>query len=233
MISNPNDPRLVKWMRQVEAFMRSNPLRRASVDRGRVRMMNGSELLVEGLLTVIGQLLLEGDMDVVGGGSITVGGVVITPLGGGKIQIGSGIILDAATQTITVGGSNGIVLDAAAKRILVGGPSGIVVDAAAKKVTIPGTNPIEITTDGTTAKIDLGVADVLSNGTQAGVVAGNYWAGAEAGSAFVGQSGGAMFIVIGGVPKVRGILSPGAAIGTVSPVGVDQADNLVRMSTPV
>ncbi|MBO3663740.1 hypothetical protein [Microbacterium stercoris] len=156
---------------------------------------------ITGSVDITGILRLLSDLNVEGGGEINVGGIKLTPLGGGRIQVG--------------------------------GDGGIIIDSASKSITIPGTNPITIKTEGGVAKIDLGVADVISNGDQAGIVAGNYWVGAENGSAFVGQSGGSMFVVIGGQPKVRGTLAPGSGVGAVTALGVDEADNLVRMTSPV
>lgn len=108
MVKDNSDPwaLIAELQRRVTRLENSSPLESAAVYGGRVRMMNGSELLVEGLLSVIGRLLLQGDMEVTGGGSITVGGVVITPLGGGQIRIGAGdaqIIIDGSTGRIIAG----------------------------------------------------------------------------------------------------------------------------------
>lgn len=109
---DPKYSKLLARIERLERLLRANPLRRTSVERGQVRMYGSSELTIEGLLSILGQLVLMGDMDVLAGGQITVGGVVITPLGGGRIQIGPNIVLDSQTQTITVGtGAAKVVLN--------------------------------------------------------------------------------------------------------------------------
>lgn len=131
-LSDSSQPVLQRY----DNIRRTNSRTRAqstSVDRGsfRVKSAEGMEVgtaedptgsgTVYGIWRILGELLLQGDMNVTGGGKITVGGVVIEPLGGGRIKIGPNIVLDAATQTITVGtGSAKIVLDASARTISVG-----------------------------------------------------------------------------------------------------------------
>lgn len=113
--------RLASRQRRMQAAVRQQSM---AVDRGafRVKSEEGLEVgtaedptgseVVYGILRIIGKLLLEGDMNVTGGGTITVGGVVITPLGGGRIQIGPNIRLDSQTQRLTIGtGPSQIVLD--------------------------------------------------------------------------------------------------------------------------
>ena len=118
---NPNDSLLLQRIQDLEALFRANPLRSASVERGRVRMYGESELLIEGLFSLIGHAVIMGDIDVLAGGQIRVGGVVITPLGGGRIEIGTGarqIVIDSATQRITIGtGDEQIVLDPSQFRV--------------------------------------------------------------------------------------------------------------------
>jgi len=127
---NVNDDLLLQRIRDLEALFRANPLRSASVERGRVRMYGSSQLLIEGLLSLVGTLIgsgnldwtgpwelagngaisgdvdVTGDVEVLGGGRIRVGNVIITPGAGGKITVGVGaaqIVIDGATGKITVG----------------------------------------------------------------------------------------------------------------------------------
>ena len=122
-LSDPYEARR-RQAQDVRRLQASTAIQNTAVDRGALRVKSaeglevgtaedptGSEV-VYGILRIIGQLLLEGDMEVTGGGSITVGGVVITPLGGGRIQIGPNIRLDSQTQRLTIGtGASQIVLD--------------------------------------------------------------------------------------------------------------------------
>ena len=72
---------------RVRALETANPIANASSERGRLRMYDNAELLIEGLLdvtgtaSVTGDLDLTGDMDVTGGGKITVHGGVDAVLG--------------------------------------------------------------------------------------------------------------------------------------------------------
>ena len=81
--------------------------------RGTLRLLNGARLELEGILDIVGQVFLKGPMTVSGpNAAITVGGVVITPLGGGRVQIGPNITLDSAEQRLTIGtGDAQIILD--------------------------------------------------------------------------------------------------------------------------
>ncbi|MEL5990742.1 M23 family metallopeptidase [Microbacterium phosphatis] len=119
-------------------------LENAAIDRGALTVKSEEGLrvgtpedptgsaFVYGVLKILGQLLLEGDMDVTGGGKITVGGVVIEPLGGGRIKIGSNIVLDAATRTISIGAGIKITATSAgAAKIEVGtGADKVVLDSS-------------------------------------------------------------------------------------------------------
>lgn len=219
MTTNPFDQNaLMRELKAIRDMLRANPLRHASVDRGRLRMKNGSELLIEGLLTVIGRLILEGDMQVTGGGSITVGGVVITPLGGGRIQIGPNIVLDSSTQKITIGT----------------GSSQIVIDGATGTMTLNGEHPIVLRNDAGEAVVDLGVGELRSNGTQAGINAGAFWAGVAAAGAILGTADGSrQFAATADGLFARGVGAIGSGSGTVDAIGVDQNGKIVRLSTAV
>ena len=113
---NPNDSSLQAQIDELRQLLRANPLRSASVEKGRTRFYGGSELLIQdsnltvtgtasvfGVLRVVGRALIEGlgqlvvssmidllgMMRVRGGGSITVedGGDVVVD--GGMIKAGN------------------------------------------------------------------------------------------------------------------------------------------------
>jgi len=122
--------KLASRMRRAQAATRQQAM---AVDRGafRVKSEEGLEVgtaedptgseVVYGILRIIGQLIGSGSMDwtgdieILGGGQLKIGGVIITPQGGGRIEIGVGsrqIVIDSATQRITIGtGDEKIVLD--------------------------------------------------------------------------------------------------------------------------
>lgn len=110
-------------------------LENSSITDGRMRFIGGTLrvdsggrveivgfLQVEGTTNIVGPVTIAGDLDITGnttvagdfqvvsGGQVRVGGVTLTPVGGGKIQIGPNIVLDAATQTISIG--DGITITA-------------------------------------------------------------------------------------------------------------------------
>jgi hypothetical protein len=108
-------------------------LERSSISNGRMRFIGGLLLIDSGgTLTVIGHLNGEGDfvwtgpwaftgpgeitgnVDVTGSlelldnGSLRVGGVLITPLSGGRIEVGGpgGVVIDGSTGRVTAGNLN-------------------------------------------------------------------------------------------------------------------------------
>lgn len=118
---NPNDSALQAQINELRQLLRANPLRSASVEKGRTRYYGGSQLLIEdsnlsvtgtaevfGILRVVGTAIVEGlgrlvvnslidllgSMRVRGGGSITVedGGDVVVD--GGMIKAGNVEIRD-------------------------------------------------------------------------------------------------------------------------------------------
>lgn len=87
---------------------------------------------IAGNVKLTGLLALLGDLDVTADGKITVGGIVIEPLGGGRIRVGEAIVIDSATNSIRVGSS--IVIDGAAEKIDVG--DDITIDGASNKISV-------------------------------------------------------------------------------------------------
>ena len=175
--------------------------------RGTLRLLNGARLELEGILDIVGQVFLRGPMTVSGpNAAITVGGVVITPLGGGRVQIGPNIVLDAATQTITVGGADGIVINATEQtitvgddvvldasdggRVEVGGPEGVVIDTSSGRprvligsggeLVVDAPNPLILSPDGTQAVSWESGAYLLSNDGGVGMGANGFGAAVQA-----------------------------------------------------
>lgn len=89
------------------------PLQNSSVTKGMLRFIGGvlrleAGALLEGIGTFrwTGRGSIAGDWEVLEGGVIRVGGVLISPVGGGRIMVGQGpvgIILDGGSGSLTMG----------------------------------------------------------------------------------------------------------------------------------
>lgn len=144
MVHNLNDSPIEWLVEAVLGLIRENPFESASVTDGRVRFIRGLLLLdsgarLEGVGTFdwTGPGSIAGDWEVLGGGVIRVGGVLISPVGGGRIMVGQGpvgIILDGGAGTLTMGnvrleggkiyigtGEQQIIIDGATGQIIAGG----------------------------------------------------------------------------------------------------------------
>ncbi len=135
------------WIKQlnmkVDRIFSGAFLENSSITNGRMRFIGGLLRLdagarLEGVGTFdwTGPGSIAGNWEVLQGGVIKVGGVLISPVGGGRIMVGEGpvgIILDGGTGTLTMGnvrleggkiyvgvGSNLIVIDGATGKITVG-----------------------------------------------------------------------------------------------------------------
>lgn len=102
-----------QWERKMSRLFSGAFLENSSVTNGRLRFIggllkldSGATLDGDGTFRWKGEGSIEGDFEVLGDGRFRVGGVLISPLGGGRIEIGGpgGIILDGATGKLTAGG---------------------------------------------------------------------------------------------------------------------------------
>lgn len=143
----PNLNDFTRWIEDIKreiARLKSGAfLENASISDGTLRIIRGllrleGDARLEGVGTFdwTGPGSIAGDWEVLGGGVIRVGGVLISPVGGGRIMIGAGpvaIILDGGSGTLTMGnirmeggkilagtGSDQVVIDGATGKILVG-----------------------------------------------------------------------------------------------------------------
>ena len=145
---NPNLNDVVGWIedikRQIARLKSGAFLENSSISDGMLRLIRatlrlegGALLKGEGTFDWTGPGSVAGDWEVLGGGVIRVGGVLISPVGGGRIMVGAGpvaIILDGGTGTLT---SGDIRMEGG--RIYVGtGASQIVIDGATGRSS-PGT----------------------------------------------------------------------------------------------
>lgn len=130
-----------KLIRRMDRVESGAMLENSSITNGRMRFIGGllrldSGARLEGVGTFqwSGAGSIAGNWEVLQGGVIKVGGVLISPVGGGRIMVGEGpvgIILDGGTGTLTMGN---IRLEGG--KIYVGvGASQIVIDGATGKMT--------------------------------------------------------------------------------------------------
>ncbi|KIP93375.1 hypothetical protein RU09_06060 [Microbacterium sp. MEJ108Y] len=130
-----------RLVRRVSRLESGALLENSSITNGRMRFIGGllrldSGARLEGVGTFewSGAGSIAGNWEVLQGGVIKVGGVLISPVGGGRIMVGEGpvgIILDGGTGTLTMGN---IRLEGG--KIYVGaGASQIVIDGATGKIT--------------------------------------------------------------------------------------------------
>lgn len=210
---DPKHSKLLARIERLERLLRANPLRNTSVERGRVRMYGSSELLIDGLLSVVGQLvgsgemtwtgsidqsgptnlrgpvaitgengtldvsaetLLRGltrilaDLQVESGGRIKVGGITLTPLGGGRIEVGTGssaIVIDSATGTIDFAAGGQLKSDGALTW-LVQGNNGFAIDST-QLIARFGLNQVRVTNSGIQLQ---GVPDRTGTGLPVGAL---------------------------------------------------------------
>ncbi|KTS09033.1 hypothetical protein [Microbacterium testaceum] len=139
---NVNDSPLEWLIEAVQGLIRENPFESAAITDGRVRFIGGLLLLQagarltgEGTFDWTGPGSIAGDWEVLDGGVIRVGAVLISPVGGGRIMIGQGpvgIILDGGTGTLTMGN-----IRMEGGKIYAGtGANQVVIDGATGKVTL-------------------------------------------------------------------------------------------------
>lgn len=134
------------WIKQLNAkvdrIYSGALLENASITKGRLRFIGGllrldSGARLEGVGTFdwSGPGSIAGNWEVLQGGVIKVGGVLISPVGGGRIMVGAGpvgIILDGGAGSMTTGN-----VRIEGGKIYVGtGANLIVIDGATGKVTI-------------------------------------------------------------------------------------------------
>lgn len=141
MSQNLND--VVGWIKDIFYRLRKlesgSFLENASISDGRLRLIRailllegGALLKGEGTFDWTGPGSIAGDWEVLGGGVIRVGGVLISPIGGGRIMIGQGpvgIILDGGAGTLTMGNvrleGNKIIVGVGANQIVIDGATGV------------------------------------------------------------------------------------------------------------
>lgn len=149
---------LQRILRRLDRIESGAMLENSSITNGRLRLIGGllrldSGARLEGVGTFqwSGAGSIAGNWEVLQGGVIKVGGVLISPVGGGRIMVGEGpvgILLDGGTGTLTMGN---VRLEGGKIYVGVGG-SQIVVDGATGKITA-GNVSVE------TNKVTIGGAD--------------------------------------------------------------------------
>lgn len=155
-VDDPSNSReeLRKLFARVRALETSTPLANASVERGRLRMYDGSELLIEdGNLTVSGTATVTGDLDVTGtlgltgdmtvssGGKITVSGspnavIGMTTYGIPGIQFGAAAVASIGGILGLINGSNSVAVSSSAA-IMVFGSRSITVNSSGTTIQGP------------------------------------------------------------------------------------------------
>lgn len=156
-------------LEKLEILFRTRYLERSSVDdgimhfiRSVLKMESGSVLDGDGTFRWRGSGSIAGNFEVLEGGVIKVGGVLISPIGGGRIMIGAGpngIILDGATGSLT----NGNVTIEGGKATFGVGDQKVVIDGATGKVQ-SGKLSLDPTANGGSIKFADG-PEVYADGT--------------------------------------------------------------------
>lgn len=142
VVYNTNDSPLQQFVDRIVQLSRENPFESASIRNGMLRFIGGLLKLeagarLEGIGTFAwtGPGSIAGDWEVLDGGVIRVGAVLISPIGGGRIMVGQGpvgIILDGGTGTLTMGN-----IRMEGGKIYAGtGAQQVVIDGATGKVTL-------------------------------------------------------------------------------------------------
>lgn len=142
VVYNTNDSPLQQFVDRIVQLSRENPFESASIRNGMLRFIGGLLKLeagarLEGIGTFAwtGPGSIAGDWEVLDGGVIRVGAVLISPIGGGRIMVGQGpvgIILDGGTGTLTMGN-----IRMEGGKIYAGtGAQKVVIDGATGKVTL-------------------------------------------------------------------------------------------------
>lgn len=153
-------------------------LENSSISDGQLRliratllMQGGALLKGEGTFDWTGPGSIAGNWEVLGGGVIRVGGVLISPVGGGRIMIGQGpvgIILDGGAGTLTMGN---IRLEGG--KVYVGtGANQVVIDGATGEVQVGTSMKLDPSTDGG-AVLFSNLAKLFSNASAIGMRKGN------------------------------------------------------------
>ncbi|MEV7768318.1 hypothetical protein [Microbacterium sp. NPDC086615] len=136
---NDNSGWIEDIKRQLARIKSGAFLENASISDGQLRLIRavlllqgGALLKGEGTFDWTGPGSIAGDWEVLGGGVIRVGGVLISPIGGGRIMIGQGpvgIILDGGAGTLTMGNvrleGNKIYVGVGTNQIVIDGATGV------------------------------------------------------------------------------------------------------------
>lgn len=195
MIHNTNDSPMEDLRDSVTRQRRENPFESSSIRDGMVRFIRGVLKLEGGALLDgdgtfrwRGQGSIAGDWEVLEGGVLKVGGVLISPVGGGRIMVGAGpngLILDGGNGSLTNGnvtieggkvkagvGAAQVLIDGATGTVTVGsGTQQVLIDGATGRI-ISGALTIDPTADGGAVLFSNG-SKMYSNVTAIGLRKGN------------------------------------------------------------
>lgn len=169
-----------RWEYKLTRFFSGAFLENASVTQGLLRFIggvlkldSGATLDGDGRFRWRGKGTIEGDFEVLGDGWIKVGGVTIRPLGGGRIEVGENIVLDASDGgKITAGEiriekghvyvGDDIDIDGTANVIRIG--TDVEIDGATGQIKV-GEMILDPSENGGTIKFPQGGEVYASNGT--------------------------------------------------------------------
>lgn len=159
-IDNLDDDELAELLRRVAALEKASPLSNTSVERGRLRMYDGSELLIEdsnltisGIATVDGQFVGTGTFHWTGPadleGSVGVKGNM-TVSGGGKIVVSGSdpLTLGLIGGLPALGFTNAVVAGVAGGLRVTGGNALLQVSGSAVAITIDGVGRATVSPSG-------------------------------------------------------------------------------------
>lgn len=178
----PNLNDIAGWIddlkRQVARLKSGAFLENASVTAGMLRFIggllkldSGATLDGDGTFRWRGTGSIAGDWEVLEGGVLRVGNVLISPIGGGRIMIGAGpngIILDGGAGSLT----NGNVTIEGGKATFGTGSNRVVVDGATGQVMVGTSMTLDPSTDGGAVLFSNG-SKLYSNTTAIGVRKGS------------------------------------------------------------
>ncbi|WP_367147229.1 M23 family metallopeptidase [Microbacterium proteolyticum] len=254
----PNLNDIVGWIedikRQIARLKSGAFLENASITNGRLRLIAGllrldSGARLEGVGTFdwTGPGSIAGDWEVLAGGVIRVGGVLISPIGGGRIMVGAGpngIILDGGAGSLT----NGNVTIQGGKVTAGTGAAQVVIDGATGKVTV-GTGSKQVVIDGATGKITAGKlavdpeksggsivfengAEVFTDATTIQVFKGNSVAQVSDDYARIQHGGDVVEIDGAGVRISPGAIAPAASSDGLGWLAIEVATGRLRRVAP-
>lgn len=223
----PLDPldKIRETLARHERMLLNRNLENSSITAGQMRFIGGTlrvdsgghveivgTLSVQGTSRIIGPVTITGTLSIDGPTTIT-GNTTVT----GTLTSNGTVNLNGPT---TISGA----LDVNGTSTLSGD---LTVDSAGS-IAVSGTTPITLGTVGGVATIDLGAADVRSNGAEAGIYGGNYGVGISANGAALGNPSGARVQATADGLYAFGVGAAGSGSGTVDPIGIDSAGRLVR-----